>query len=482
MEAQPIALVLIFFPLFFSGQLNIPFLNASEIAIILLSLHLWTIFTLYLGRSRNNEGIINTLQIAGLVVTLLALAAIELAVGISIGELIIGEIIVVWAWRRGILWTGKEGQDERLVQTFKIGFAVVLVVLIMGILRFSETSYGDTTATLKQYVLGLIGQALPIFFLSGVLALSFSRLAIIRKENARSGGSRIDHTRTWQAVLTVLWVAIIGIGFLLEAFSLQPLRALFAPIVGFFAAIINAIIYGFAYLLNLIFGRMISGHVPQPNLNQQQSKSQPIHHQVPGHLPPTSPLVNIILFTVLGIIALVLLIVIVRLALKRQKAVNEDDEMEEEEERENLSLNDILKARRNERQRRQQAHENALALEALAPNSARARYRELLLATEKDQGNLMRRNYETPQEYKSRLQRAVPTGAIEDGVPTNPAILEELTSAYDRERYGGKQTEQPQQSFLQTWMPRLLQHFTASSKPSPRPQTPPAGLPNKWGD
>ena len=51
----------------------------------------------------------------------------------------------------------------------------------------------------------------------------------------------------------------------------------------------------------------------------------------------------------------------------------------------------------------------------------------------------------------------------DDRPPPDPAILDELTHAYARERYGGKRTDQRQRAHLQAWVPHLVARLTGKA-------------------
>jgi hypothetical protein len=80
---------------------------------------------------------------------------------------------------------------------------------------------------------------------------------------------------------------------------------------------------------------------------------------------------------------------------------------------------------------------------------------------------LARTAAETPLEYEERLltyleketahsQKLSHSG---DGT-TETAMLGELTNAYTLERYGGKQTDDNQRTYLRTWVPGLIARLT----------------------
>ena len=115
-----------------------------------------------------------------------------------------------------------------------------------------------------------------------------------------------------------------------------------------------------------------------------------------------------------------------------------------EEEREALDARSIL----NERRRRKKQGKTKFRLKPLNPNSVRARYRDLLLATAHRGGTIPRLPHETPTEYQQRLLSVVATIPDKEGEPSNTAIITELTEAYTMERYGKKPPEQAQVGYF----------------------------------
>ena len=107
-------------------------------------------------------------------------------------------------------------------------------------------------------------------------------------------------------------------------------------------------------------------------------------------------------------------------------------------------------------------------LELLDPNSARARYREMLLAAAEAGNDLRRWPAETPAEYQARLHMYLSRSATlaathdaDDNItrPTDTSIPEELTLAYERERYGGKRMDEGKRTQLRAWGPQLLRRL-----------------------
>ena len=168
----------------------------------------------------------------------------------------------------------------------------------------------------------------------------------------------------------------------------------------------------------------------------------------------------VLLLILLGI----LFFIVIRLILHIWGATPDDES--EEEIRESLSMQSILKARREE-QRRHAKQSNALAtLEPLDPTSARARYRELLQELAWNGEKLGRRANETPTEYEMRLLtllKKVPSKAQGDDTPPDPAMLDELTSAYILERYGGKHPHLQHDAYVPAWIARFVKRLAESN-------------------
>jgi len=161
-------------------------------------------------------------------------------------------------------------------------------------------------------------------------------------------------------------------------------------------------------------------------------------------------------------VAVIFLVVIVLLIIWATiREWNTAYKIDEDEVRERLSVRSILR-----QQRRQKHRKNALLLEPLTPNSARAHYRKFLQIMARRGDDLGRRADETPTEYQSRLLTLVENTshdeAQRENTPAASAILDELTRAYILERYGGKQIDRRQQTYLHRWVPRLMKRFTGS--------------------
>jgi len=182
-----------------------------------------------------------------------------------------------------------------------------------------------------------------------------------------------------------------------------------------------------------------------------------------GSHPPPLPYfaaIFLIVRLVLLAILLVILFFVIRAMLHRWRKAPDDES--EEEIRESLSRESILKTRRKEQRQRQRTGDLA-TLEPLNPNSIRARYRELLQELAWNGEKLARRADETPSEYEKRLlallKKDSSVEAQGDDMPADPAMLDELTSAYLQERYGGKHLSLPHDSYAPSWTPRFVRRL-----------------------
>jgi heme/copper-type cytochrome/quinol oxidase subunit 2 len=459
MEAQPIALALFFIPILFLGtQIAAPPLDQGTIALILVGLHWWALLTQSIVRHSGNEQLIKPLRVQGLILACIFTFGLLLLTGHTVLELIIPAALILWAWRRGIQWTTQETHEERLITTFKIGFITLVVILILSMLYYSQVSSDTSVSVPQNYMLPALAQALPLFFLSGLITLSLSRLEMIRKDSMRNtpGRSRLDPTRTWRLMLALTWTALVTACVILETYSLAPLRALFIPLWNLVLALLEIMLYAVFALLSFLI-KPLTGTLPAP-AHPRLALPPTSHH---GHMPsaPSLPpaIVSIALLTMF-ILVLLLVFLIIQIALRQRRYNQDEDGMHEEEERESLPISRIWQTRREEHHRLLQ---DTPAMEALDPASARAHYRALLLTMLHSRTDLIRHAQETPLEYQQRLTSALNNLATHREVetPPDPAILAELTNAYMNERYGSKQLNRPQKSFLGRWVPSLLQHL-----------------------
>jgi hypothetical protein len=451
MEAQPVALLLQTLPTLFNptavGAGQGLAVHPLLIAALLLGQRWWAIFV-----SSQTGKTARSLQ-ADLRYLLGLLAGLALMLGIIVwtdglngGSLLMGTVLVIWSWWRGMQWTRPEEIDDQLITTFKVGFVVLIALLLFAMLRsYEPLIFGQLLSSLAL--------SLPLFFLSGLIALSFTRLSSMRRENKQSvTGSRLDSSRTWMTVLSILWTALVGLSIALELFSFRFLQAIFQPILYSVGWGIGALLY----LLNLLL-RWLFSWLPAPSASKFATPtSTPQPDNQPNMLNldrkiETSPTVLLIAQIVLIVLLVAVLALIVWLILKRRRSVMEDDG--EREEREGLGISTLFKREQPARQ----SLEPAFALEGLDPDSARAHYRDLLQTMATERARLSKLAGETPAEYERRLLLHLQEHNAEP--EDHPQVLATLTEAYEQERYGGKPTQNETRSYLGTWVPGLIKRL-----------------------
>lgn len=463
MEAQPLALLLIMVTQVFVGS-NTAALGAGGITLLELGLMWWAMAVEYLAR-RNvvTKNSTNTLLIAGWVAALAALIVPALLQGQSIVQAVISMILITWLWRRGIAHAQREFEYNSVALPFKIGLGIVLGALFLVTILPSFQSLRAALPT-----------ALPIFFLSGLIAVSLARLGTLRAARTRADEAHTDPTRSWLLALTIFGLALIVLVLIIDSiFSFSTLVAIVTdldPLWNAIGTIVYWLLYGLVFLLTPIFylyGLLIGKNVRFP---------PPPGGKAPNRNPPPSSHTTAIMSQAIAfgrwvLLALILLAVFFIVVRTIQRWLGRHDDGGVEEIREGLDARSLLAARWREwRNRRRRAAVSGPTLEPLDPLSARARYRELLQKTALTSEVLARKPSETPDEYQRRLlrhmqQRLLDAGitAAENGPPTE-AILNTLTAAYADERYGGRQTNESQRRRLQDWLPRLLSRMSDKTK------------------
>ncbi len=442
MEAQPFVLALSFGSLFFTGQSDgFPPVEGS-ITLLVLSLYWWAMLVKQIIQPRLGGKWANLLYLPGLFVTFVVIVGNHLSFLDNVAPIVFSGALSAWLWRRGISRVEKGLQEEQLTTSFMAGLFVLLAVLLFAVVYPNPT---------YKVLLTALTYALPIFFLSGLIALSLSHLGVIEREYLRRspGSSQADLMSMWVVILVFLWVAIIVSTIVLEASAFDPLVIVFSPLVNALRALYN-------WLLSLI--------IPQPPPARHHQKPPPggAPYQPPHSNPYHSPfsailqLILVVMMLLLILFVLVVLLFLIREILRKRKSVPGEDEV-----RERLPVRSTLRERRQKRQRH-----SKVVLEPLDPTSARIRYREFLQAMARHGDDLERRPNETPTEYQTRLLALVENipheEAPKDDTPLDAAILDELTRAYTLERYGGKRTDQRQQAYLRRWVSLLVKRLTSS--------------------
>jgi hypothetical protein len=428
-------------------------LGEGSITLLLLGLHWWERAVTAIVHHR--------LSIMGA-----RLLGVFLAVAITVGThlsllnntpaLVFSIVLIIGFWYAGMYRVQTGPNDEYVLTSFKVSLGVLLGVLILTLLNFNP---------LPQVLRDELTHALPTFFLSGLIGLSFTRIMTIRKERASSAqrSSQGDPTRAWLMVLTLTWIIVMLSTFAFEAFGFQPLVAVASLLWNGLGIVVNFILL----LLTPLFS-FIDRFFPLIASPQQSPLPLPPPRSNQG---PPDPLLLLLaeIFILLSRLILLgmllgILLFVLRSILRRWRWTPDDES--EEEIRESLSMQSVLKARREEQRQRTQNTKTPVVLEPLDPTSARARYRELLQALAWKREELARRPNETPAEYEARLlallKMAPPLEAQGDSTPPDPAILDELTSAYMQERYAGKHPHLQHDAYVPAWIPRFVRRLVES--------------------
>jgi len=476
METQPIALgLLLLVPNVFGTGSAYP--DAASITFLLLFLHWWSMGTMYVFERRGaSPGIFTFYDILGILVALVALTVTHLAVIADPAFLFVALAVTGWSWKRGADRARAGLNEGQMINAFKIGFITLLFVLVFALLAL----FAHMSDLANALLLGL-----PIFFLVGMITLSFTRIGIVKKEQARQAmGKRREKMGSWLAALTTTWIILVAGSIALEALPLETIKELLSPL----WYVLGLLALGIAYVLDflatlssnllvLIIALMVLLFHSQSN----QPGAPAIQQAQATHASQDSGTLLFILRILLIVVIIIATILITRFLQKRRRGGPDDAPDEEEEVREGLDRNQILRARREGRRQRQQA----LPLAALDSDSMRARYRDFLAAMAARGEDFTRRPQETPAEYQRRILHAarnIPASGDSE-TPVDSTILETLTRAYSLERYGDRQAHEEQSTFLRRWMPHLVQrfseHFTSKPKPTSIQKT---MIQSRWGE
>lgn len=442
METQPIAIFLLFVSVIATQQsINAQqvqpwVLNAATITLLLLGLQWWAMLINALARYERYTRYGRVLNVLGLIV-----AIVILALSLDSSILIPVSLFTLFFWWLGIVQANTDFRDERLVLTFKVGFIVLIAILVL--------TFGTPAPATLFTALAL---DLPLFFLSGLFALSFTRLSIIHKEQARlPGATQTSSVRSWFLTLSIAWAAIMALALALETFSFQTVQTLFQPIFYLF----NLLIYLFLFSLYLLFSLFKSSNLLPTNIPSMQH-SQP--HVTPAQhiITNTSSPFALIMLAILSLLALIALFFVIRAILRAWRKAHEQEN--EDEIREGLSLRSFLQ------ELRQQHPSTTLqdsAVEQLDPASARARYRDLLQTVATQSTPLARQDNETPIEYERRLLARLPQQSHNGSSTTqeqqaDTTQLNKLTTAYMHERYAGKASHMPATEDFSAWLQHIV--------------------------
>jgi hypothetical protein len=256
-----------------------------------------------------------------------------------------------------------------------------------------------------------------------------------------TGNTRTNPTRLWIQTLLVLLGALAALVIVLVVTIFQPLVTLFSPLIN----VLRVLTHWFPGFLKYTFS---------PNCLYQPCpipSGPDFYFSSPPDLPSTlTQMIRAVGMNLLGFFVLVILFWIVWRVLHGRKGNQNEDEV-----REWLPVRITLKTR--------QRNAKGQKLETLDATSARAHYRAFLLAiARRGEEEQRRRPAETPAEYQTRLLAKTRPATQKNDAPTDATILETLTHAYTRERYGGKPPTVSQQAYLRRWISLLVRRLTSS--------------------
>src|SRR5215470_13650361 len=137
----------------------------------------------------------------------------------NIPSLVLWGALIAWFWQLGMQRAQLGWLDEQLISTFKVGFLVLLALLCLAVTNFAST----------KVLLSDLAYAMPLYFLSGLLALSFQRLSISRRAYLRETPGT-DPTRSWFIVLTILLGAMVAVIIMVEVFTFQSVLLVLQPL------------------------------------------------------------------------------------------------------------------------------------------------------------------------------------------------------------------------------------------------------------
>lgn len=314
--------------------------------------------------------------------------------------------LILYSWLRGMKRV-KEGDhsQEQAMTSFKWSFSTLLILLVLAAFNLGSTQ-GALLASLTI--------ALPLFFLSSLLTLSLTNML---SRSFRGSGEQTSSTRLWTATLPLLWVVLLIVAMILEVVVFPPLLALFQPL---WSGVGEAIVVRLNWLASLqhrpfVPRDMMHHHIEITPIGDYQLNP-------PVWFLPTVGIIGVVLVIILGVFLL-------------RHFVTSSYENDEDLVKEKVSWWELW------RQRRRQKRTNAFKLEPLDPASARAQYRTFLLAMANRGQGLARSSEETPDEYQARLLAALRQSRGDEATSSPTSLLADITNAYNRERYGGVQTQ-----------------------------------------
>lgn len=429
MEAQPVVIVSELVALIFSGRSEDLLLAEVSTLLLIWCLYWWELLARQVIQPRAGEQWARALYFLAWPVSFVL---IMITYPLFFLTTVFALCMSLYLWRRGVWRVENDLRGESAMPAFRVGFVVMFMALLFAVVDPQPGA---------RLLLALFPFVLLLFCLSGLVALSFTHLDELRTAHAHrfSGNIRTSPTRTGIQTSLGLLAALATLMLVFVATAFQPLAWLFSPLINSLRTLI-------AWLSGFL--KFLLSAPPVPNCLYQVCLPPPGPSYYFSQYNPSSSLRTGGL-SLLAFFVFIVLAWFVWRALRGRKSNQNDDET-----RERLPVRKLLKARRNSRRRPKSE------LESLSPTSARAHYRAFLQAMAR-RGNeeQSRRPEETPAEYQARLLASARTVVQQDEMPTDAAILDTLTRAYTRERYGGKPPTTSQQSYLRRWVSLLVRRL-----------------------
>ena len=450
METQPLALGLLCGAMLLVGeQASLP-LDTGGMILLLLGGQWWVLLVRQGVRRGLPPLATVSAQALGVAAACALIIVTHAALLHSPPALVVALGLALWCWGRGLNWGQRGSSSEHLLRSFQVGGLVLLGVLLMTVVYLSPPAPGERSSASFHTTLT---EGMLLYFFSGVMAVSLTRLSHIRREYGyrTPGESLADPTRRWLVALTLLWCGIIAAAVALEVVSFGALTTLFLELWNGLGDLLSGLLNGVAIVFHWLFP---SFHLqPLPPL----TRAQPSPKLPPPKVPPWFAVFLLVLRVVVVFGVGALLLFGLWKILRRWRVTTLDDS--EVEIRIHLSRQTLARARRATRLRDQQ--DPGLLLEPLDPTSMRAHYRAFLQAMAEQGESLARRPQETPTEYQARLlvllTRTAPAPGQGEGSLPDTVLLEELTHTYVLERYGGRRSHLPHLAELLRWIPQVGQ-------------------------
>ena len=145
MDAQPIALVLLFLSSAFAGKVQTWPLSEWSIPLFMLGLQWWSMLVNSLARYNMSTFWLQSLHALGLLVAFAIFFLSYPAIQGNIVGLALGAALLTWFWRRRRDRTGLHMSDERLIRSFQVGIVITLIVLLFTFLNLLTDQYSSHT-------------------------------------------------------------------------------------------------------------------------------------------------------------------------------------------------------------------------------------------------------------------------------------------------------------------------------------------------